>query len=61
MKINNENLLQTTGLNFETMEDAIFYLQNHLEWLERHNKNYNRDQYHKILDCLEIIKNIEIE
>ena len=24
MKINNEDLLQTTGLNFETMEDAIF-------------------------------------
>lgn len=61
MKINNENLLQSTGLNFETMEDAIFYLQNHLEWLECHNKNYNRNQYNKILDCLEIIRNIEIE
>lgn len=61
MKINNENLLQSTGLNFETIEDAFFYLQNHLEWLESHNKNYNRAQYHKILDCLEIVKNIEIE
>ena len=61
MKINNENLFQSTGLNFGTVEDAIFYLQNHLEWLEFHNKNYNRAQYCKILDCLEIVKNIEIE
>lgn len=59
MKINNENLLQSTGLNFETIEDAIFYLQNNLEWLASHNKNYNRAQYYKILDCLEIVKSME--
>lgn len=61
MKINNEKLEWETGLNFETVEDTILYLQSILEWLECHNKNYNRAQYHRILDCLGIVKNIEIE
>ena len=58
MKIDNERL-SAIGLNFETGQDAIFYLQSLLEWLESHNKNYNQEQYYKILDCLEIVKSME--
>lgn len=58
MKIDNERL-SAIGLNFETGQEAILYLQNLLEWLESHNKNYNQEQYYKILDCLEIVKSME--
>lgn len=58
MKIDNERL-SNIGLNFETGQDATFYLKSLLEWLESHNKNYNQEQYYKIIDCLEIVKSIE--
>lgn len=58
MKIDNEQL-SNIGLNFENGQDAIFYLRSLLEWLESHNKNYTQEQYYKILDCLEIVENME--
>lgn len=58
MKINNERL-SAIGLNFDSIQDAIFYLESLLEWLKSHNKNYNQEQYYKILDCLEIVKSME--
>ena len=58
MKIDNERL-SDIGLNFENGQDAIFYLRSLLQWLESHNKNYNQEQYYKILDCLEIVESME--
>ena len=36
-------------------------LKRKLEWLESHNKNYTKQQYYTILECLEIIEEIELE
>jgi hypothetical protein len=30
-----------------------------LQWLSTHNKNYTKQQYYMILDCLEIIEAME--
>ena len=32
-------------------------LKNLLNWLEKHNKNYTKEQYYKILDAQEIVEN----
>lgn len=36
-------------------------LKTKLEWLKSHNKNYTKQQYYTILECLEIIDEIELE
>ena len=61
LKIDNDKLLKNTGLSFETMEDMFFYIKSHIEWLESHNKNYNNNQYHRLLDLKDIFDCIEVE
>lgn len=39
-------------MNTETLKE----LKEKLEWLSTHNKNYNKQQYYTILDCLELIE-----
>ena len=34
-------------------------LKEKLEWLSTNNKNYTKQQYYEILECLEIIENLE--
>lgn len=34
-------------------------LKEKLEWLSTHNKNYTKQQYYEILECLEIIEKLE--
>lgn len=61
LKINNEKLMKNTGMEFETIEDAFFYVIRHLEWLESHNKNYTQNQYGRICDLKEIFESIEMD
>ena len=60
-KINNEKLLDEAGLSFDTMEDLLFYVSRHLEWLKKHNRNYNAEQWFRICDLKDIFDCIEIE
>ena len=60
LKINNEKLSKETGFSFETMEDLFIYVSNSIEWLESHNKNYNKEQYYRISDLKDICNCIEI-
>ena len=39
----------------------LMELKTKLKWLESHNKNYTKQQYYTILECLEIIDEIELE
>lgn len=61
LKIDNNKLLKNTGLSFETMEDLFYYVSSNIEWLESHNKNYNKEQYRRISDLKDICDCIEVE
>ena len=37
---------------------ALQQLKEKLHWLSTHNKNYTKQQYHTILDCLELTKEL---
>lgn len=39
--------------------ETLKQLKTKLEWLSTHNKNYTKQQYYTILDCLELIENME--
>ena len=38
--------------------EALQKLKEKIEWLSTHNKNYNKQQYYTILECLELIEEI---
>lgn len=61
LKLNNEKLLEESGISFETMEDCFLYVSSLIDYLESHNKNYNKEQYHRILTLKNICRAIEIE
>lgn len=50
--------LKKQGFGFETVEDIIFYLLPICEFLKTHNKNYTKEQFHKIETIAEIIASI---
>ena len=60
LKMNNEKLSEC-GFAFATMDDLFFYVSRSVEWLESHNKNYNREQYSRISDLKDILDCIEVE
>ena len=62
--------------NFESEQELIDFIQDFwdleivdwhkyiidkLEWLESHNKNYTKEQYWKIQELLEDVKNLEVK
>lgn len=50
--------LKKQGFGFETVEDMILYLLPICEFLKTHNKNYTKEQFHKIETIAEIINAI---
>lgn len=36
-----------------------YYIKSLVEWLENHNKNYNKAQYYKIVTIKEILESID--
>ena len=59
-KINYENILNDTGIKFDDIYSLLYFLQNNIDYLFTHNKNYTKTQYNKIIDLKEIINNISI-
>lgn len=59
MRINNKQLKSNTGLSFESFTDMIYYIENHLAYLKAHNKNYTKEQEHRIDDLYEIVMAID--
>ena len=60
MKINHEKIAEF-GFKFDTLEDVYIYFSNTLDWLESHNKNYTKEQYHRILTLRDICNCLEAE
>ena len=61
VKIDKEEIYKETGLDFSSSKDYINYLKDMVDFLESHNKNYNKEQYNAILDIKGIIHNIKNE
>ena len=59
MKINFDKLNKSTGLGIFNKAELLHYLMSTAEFLESHNKNYNKAQYEKIWELKEIFKSIE--
>jgi esterase/lipase superfamily enzyme len=59
MILNYEKLLKETGCSFNSYDDILYYLNSLLDYLTTHNKNYTKEQYHKINLINDIIKCLE--
>ena len=59
MTFNYEKLLKKTGCSFNDWNDLLYYLNNILEYLTTHNKNYTKEQYNKIVLIHDIIKSLQ--
>jgi len=60
MRVDYNRIKKNTGLEFESFSDLYYYIENHLDYLHRHNNNYTNEQWFRIDDLHEIIKNIDI-
>lgn len=60
IKFNKENILKSIGIECSYDKYYIAYMQQLVDDLYRHNKNYNNKQYYMINDLKEIIDNIEV-
>lgn len=58
LAINHEKLA-ACGFSFESWSDMYLYVQSLVEWLESHNKNYTKEQYHRISSLKEILDCID--
>jgi len=47
------------GGSFEDWSDIYSYISGLVDWLESHNKNYTKEQYHKIVILKEILDCID--
>lgn len=61
IKIDFQKLEQCTGLKFNNPQDLLYYFSAMLYFLNTHNKNYTKEQEHKIsdlndlFDCMEVV------
>ena len=56
--INHEKLAEQ-GWSFEDWSDIYSYISGLVDWLESNNKNYTKEQYHKIVILKEILDCID--
>lgn len=61
LKINTEKLLKNAGLEFKNINDVVLYMQNIVDELERHNKNYTKKQYILITLLKNVLESFEIQ
>lgn len=55
----NHDKLEQRGLSFETWGDMYLYVKSLVEYLESHNKNYNKEQWSRIQTLQEIMESID--
>ena len=61
IKFNKEEILKSTGIECSCDVDYITYMQQLIDDLYRHNKNYNNKQYYMVSDLKAILDNIEVK
>ena len=62
IKVNFDELYYRTGLRFskDEIDNLLFYIQNTVEWLSTHNKNYNQGQIDRITTLNNIFSTMEV-
>lgn len=55
----NHQKLADQGWSFDDWSDIYSYISELVDWLESHNKNYTKEQYHKIISIKEILDCID--
>lgn len=61
IKVNEKKLLKDAGMEVKNIKTLILYMQDEINFLYTHNKNYNNEQYTKIQILQDIIKCFEID
>lgn len=59
MKINFNKINKLTQIGVFRDSSLLVYIQHSLDYLESHNKNYTKKQYHLINELKTIFENIE--
>ena len=60
LSINTEKM-QDAGYFFDNMSDVYLYIVSLVNYLESHNKNYNKEQYSQIDALKEILEAIDCD
>lgn len=55
----NHDKLAERGLKFDTWGDMYLYVSSLVDYLESHNKNYNKEQWRRIQTLKEIMESID--
>ena len=55
-----KKILLETGIDLDNPQDILCLLQNYIEYLLTHNKNYTKEQWRRILDIAAIVNNMEV-
>ena len=58
ISINKKDILGSIGLEFTNIEDYLLYMQELIDYLYFHNKNYTNKQYFKIEELRVILNNV---
>lgn len=61
MNIDYQKISDTTGCNFNSPADVLYYLQRRIEYLATHNKNLTAKQYYAVCDIENILAAITEE
>ena len=60
LKINTKKLLKNAGIEVTNINDVILYMQNIIDDLESHNKNYTKKQYIQLKMLQDVLKSFEV-
>ena len=59
ININKKDILNSIGIEFKDDKDYFVYMQELIDYLYFHNKNYTNKQYYKIEELREILNSLE--
>ena len=59
ININKKDILNSIGIEFKDDKDYFIYMQELIDYLYFHNKNYTNKQYYKIEELREILNSLE--
>ena len=59
ININKKDILNSVGIKFKDDKDYFVYMQELIDYLYFHNKNYTNKQYYKIEELREILNSLE--
>ena len=59
ININKKDIFNSVGIEFKDDKDYFVYMQELIDYLYFHNKNYTNKQYYKIEELREILNSLE--